>query len=678
MSTENTTLKEDINEERSKSDDRRIVVGILASFVNFERREAQRETWLASSKIEHKYIIDKWTPEWKAENDIFGDIVSINASFSGDSKGFGEKLYHWFQYAADNYPEGTIVGKTDDDFYGCANLFDTVIENYHPRMYFGWWHEDWPNSEKLVPNLRNCHDAQFVTISWQLMKEILRKPYCHHKRDASFCTAGNNQVRFGSDYGETSLGHWLGQLGNITVVAMNERMVHSEEPEKFRSPLKKPYCGEMVSYHKTTPPLQRYLECFDQNITKTKQFCYKAENMASYDGKLDYKPKNAICEDVSINYDDIEEEENKKLLIPLLVWGPNNQLQGFRESVYFANALGRSLAAPVFFPNWNQHSSKVPAQMRLEIFSLLDIASIVDPSKIASFCQKKVTANLKTRRNGDQAHLKAALDFYGVEIDSNAEVLSVPAKKYEAAQFTDGIDKSKIKEFFDSDEKCAILYFPWNTIDIEEISKQALLENNERSADYNEIFEIIKHTRRPVYVREAAVKFLRESKIDDFVSIHWRYDSKDYFRNALPKKTEAMDLIKSVKESDELTQKLALELSNVMKSKSAVYFASPPAEKQFIRKLFTKIYESDDGIKEIKDSLLVSFLKREFAECAAIMEDFEGLLSLVEMELCFLSSTFVYSCFSTWRQGCKFFKIFPWQGGAWRQDRFPPCGGAGR
>jgi hypothetical protein len=370
--------------------------------------------------------------------------------------------------------------------------------------------------------------------------------------------------------------------------------------------------------------------------------------MASYDVKLDYKPKNAICEDVSINYDDIEEEENKKLLIPLLVWGPNNQLQGFRESVYFANALGRSLAAPVFFPNWNQHSSKVPAQMRLEIFSLLDIASIVDPSKIASFCQNKVTANLKTRRNGDQAHLKAALDFYGVEIDSNAEVLSVPAKKYGAAQFTAGIDKSKIKEFFDSDEKCAILYFPWNTIDIEEISRQALLENNERSADYNEIFEIIKHTRRPVYVREAAVKFLRESKIDDFVSIHWRYDSKDYFRNALPKKTEAMDLIKSVKESDELTQKLALELSNVIKSKSAVYFASLPAEKQFIRKLFTKIYESDDGIKEIKDSLLVSFLKREFAECAAIMEDFEGLLSLVEMELCFLSSTFVYSCFSTW------------------------------
>ena len=98
---------------------------ISSSYDNFDRREAQRETWLASSKIEHKYIIDKWTPEWKAENDIFGDIVSINASFSGYAKGFGEKLYHWFQYAADNYPEGTIVGKTDDDFYGCANLFDT-------------------------------------------------------------------------------------------------------------------------------------------------------------------------------------------------------------------------------------------------------------------------------------------------------------------------------------------------------------------------------------------------------------------------------------------------------------------------------------------------------------------------------------------------------------------------
>ena len=58
---------------------------------------------------------------------------------------------------------------------------------------------------------------------------------------------------------------------------------------------------------------------------------------------------------------------------------------------------------------------------------------------------------------------------------------------------------------------------------------------------------------------------------------------------------------------------------------------------------------SDDGVKEIEDSMLNNFLERELAKCDVIMSDFEGLLSLVEMELSFLSSKFVYSCFSTWR-----------------------------
>ena len=55
---------------------------------------------------------------------MFGDIVNVNASFNGYAKGYGEKLYNWYEYVAQNYPEGTIAGKTDDDFFGCSNLYD--------------------------------------------------------------------------------------------------------------------------------------------------------------------------------------------------------------------------------------------------------------------------------------------------------------------------------------------------------------------------------------------------------------------------------------------------------------------------------------------------------------------------------------------------------------------------
>ena len=123
-------------------------------------------------------MIDQWSPEWRAENDLFGDIVCVNASFNGYSVGFAEKMYNWFQYVSENYPKGIIVGKTDDDFYGCANLYDTIIENYHPRMFFGWWHN---GSDTDEPSRRNRPDAQFVLVGWELMEEIIQKPYCHHK-----------------------------------------------------------------------------------------------------------------------------------------------------------------------------------------------------------------------------------------------------------------------------------------------------------------------------------------------------------------------------------------------------------------------------------------------------------------------------------------------------------------
>ena len=82
---------------------------ILRDFKNFERRLAQRETWLSSSNFEHKYIIDEWDDKWIAENNTYGDIISINASFHGYSKGFSEKLYRWYEFVDKNYPGESLI-----------------------------------------------------------------------------------------------------------------------------------------------------------------------------------------------------------------------------------------------------------------------------------------------------------------------------------------------------------------------------------------------------------------------------------------------------------------------------------------------------------------------------------------------------------------------------------------
>ena len=65
-------------------------------------------------------------------------------------------------------------------------------------------------------------------------------------------------------------------------------MAHTKKYEKaafneYGDPTKMPFCGKMISYHKATPELQRYLECFDQNIPSSKIFCSKAQNLTTYE-----------------------------------------------------------------------------------------------------------------------------------------------------------------------------------------------------------------------------------------------------------------------------------------------------------------------------------------------------------------------------------------------------------
>jgi hypothetical protein len=64
---------------------------------------------------------------------------------------------------------------------------------------------------------------------------------------------------------------------------MNERMSHTISKRRHKDPTAHPYCGKMISYHKATAELQRYLECYDQNIEFSKKYCHKATNLTHYD-----------------------------------------------------------------------------------------------------------------------------------------------------------------------------------------------------------------------------------------------------------------------------------------------------------------------------------------------------------------------------------------------------------
>ena len=53
----------------------------------------------------------------------------------------------------------------------------------------------------------------------------------------------------------------------------------------------------------------------------------------------------------------IYETRNDRFLIPLIAWGPNNQLRGFREAAILAVKLNRTLCIPPFFKHHSDSTS---------------------------------------------------------------------------------------------------------------------------------------------------------------------------------------------------------------------------------------------------------------------------------------------------------------------------------
>ena len=166
---------------------------MLRSSRDFENRQAQRETWLQSTKFDYKYLPDSWSEELEDESEEYGDFV-----FLGETNGRGgARLYKWLQFAVNNFPRTSLIGITNSDFYACSDLFSAVQEYDRPGMVFGWWHDRDPNwMDPRFPNTKQRPNEQFVVITWELAVEILKWPYCIPTEDGPKCNIDSQKYRY--------------------------------------------------------------------------------------------------------------------------------------------------------------------------------------------------------------------------------------------------------------------------------------------------------------------------------------------------------------------------------------------------------------------------------------------------------------------------------------------------
>merc|ERR1712050_655630 len=93
----------------------------------------------------------------------------------------------------------------------------------------------------------------------------------------------------------------------------------------------------------------------------------------------------------------IYETRRDKFLIPLIAWGPNNQLRGFREAAILAVKLNRTLCIPPFFKHHSDSTSSskggndgLPAEVRVDLEGVRGLISTCETHEIQEKCGAKI------------------------------------------------------------------------------------------------------------------------------------------------------------------------------------------------------------------------------------------------------------------------------------------------
>ena len=247
-----------------------LMIGFLTVEDHCHRRNTMRSTFLNTTKFSYRFLLDQPSDKILQENATFGDIVILNAKYSGRGVKFGEKLYNWLKYVKENFDSYTFIAKSDDDLFICEekliddlkiNVMQIELENNPKRwanLYYGWlWivNRAFPDRKIERDNLesfyfKNCSanknfcynckvkmDEFFVVLGKNLIDKILEKDYCHKEIYDNKDDCESHGLRFDADYGGASLGCWLkdiqrnqgyfdGEFPIVDAIKRNKLLVH--------------------------------------------------------------------------------------------------------------------------------------------------------------------------------------------------------------------------------------------------------------------------------------------------------------------------------------------------------------------------------------------------------------------------------------------------------------------
>jgi len=376
-----------------------------------------------------------------------------------------------------------------------------------------------------------------------------------------------------------------------------------------------------------------------------------------------------------------------KFLTPLLTYGPNNQQRGFRETVFLAVKLNRTIVPPGFFKHsrtdkdvepWS-HGNLIAPWHRFDISALATMISTEDPMNIGNNCGGHFQSYFKAKRNyctgSNKARFNALFNFFSmsfvpgqkVKKDKNGCHLenSIPDKEL-LPKFGRPIhlptSESKLKRFYASEGKCALWVFPYHCIQFK-LGQNNSLKGNATSedqlndspdlsseSDADLMQRIIRATPRPKYLRNIAKSFIKnviEQKMQNgkYLALHWRYNHGDWLFHCEKKKSPVCDAVLETIDNPKMIAAEIVDFFNARPELEGIYIAAPLEERPLIDAIKSSIGETVPIL--IGDSLM-NHMRSMYPNCQWMEDNFHDIFSSLEQEICSLSDTFLYAAGSSW------------------------------
>jgi len=379
----------------------------------------------------------------------------------------------------------------------------------------------------------------------------------------------------------------------------------------------------------------------------------------------------------------------EKYLIPALIWGPMNQVEGLRESIAIAIHLNRTLVLPPMYRHFTDPDGPngiVDSKIRVDIPSIRELVSVIaydalEPDLTPDSVLYARTIGFSNGQSGDilvasnsrlgrlnkfesatgykvlNDHTKnprKTEDFFNVSVTpKNASFdndLRLMASSHD--EWT---------QIFGTDAKYSVLIFPYLTAKIE--------TTHELGRD------IMSHTLRPKFIHNMVDSFFQQESLPKtIVTIHYRFDEEDWERSCRRRRdtdpsgahatrgdnrAKICNLL-AHSSSDGLASSIAsflVELfsTNQIGDEVAFYIATPPQQQQVIKDTTAKTIEMVK--QQLGHSIPVSgkstadsmdYIGANYEGCDFVHENMHELSSLFEQEVCSRGQVFIFAPSSSW------------------------------